>query len=94
MGAAEVFIPITFFVMAGLVFISRGEIGKAIAHAIRVNATDAPEGGGELLEEVAALRREVEQIRLELAETHERLDFTERLLAQQRAPEQLPRAER
>jgi hypothetical protein len=91
MGAAEVFIPITFFVMAGLVFISRGEIGKAIAHAIRVNATDAPEGGAELSEEVAALRREVEQIRLELAETHERLDFTERLLAQSRAPEQLPR---
>ncbi len=92
MGAAEVFIPITFFVMAGLVFISRGEIGKAIAHAIRVNATDAPEGGGELTEEMAALRREVEQIRLELAETHERLDFTERLLAQSRSPEQLPRA--
>ena len=92
MGAAEVFIPITFFVMIGLVFISRGEIGKAIAHAIRVNATDAPEGGGELTEEMAALRREVEQIRLELAETHERLDFTERLLAQSRSPEQLPRA--
>ena len=94
MGAAEVFIPITFFVMIGLVFISRGEIGKAIAHAIRVNASDELEGGGELPEEVAALRREVEQIRLELAETHERLDFTERLLAQGRSPDKLPGVER
>lgn len=94
MGAAEVFIPITFFVMIGLVFISRGEIGKAIAHAIRVNATDEDEGGTPLREELAELRRELEQVRLELAETHERLDFTERMLAQGRPPEKLPGGER
>ena len=91
MGAAEVFIPITFFVMIGLVFISRGEIGKAIAHAIRVNASDELEGSPEVKAELAEMRRDLDQIRLELAETHERLDFTERLLAQSRAPEQLPR---
>ena len=91
MGAAEVLIPITFFVMTGLVFISRGEIGRAIAHAIRVNATDEDEVTPELREELAELRREMETVRQELAETHERLDFTERLLAQQRTPDQLPR---
>ena len=91
MGAAEVFIPITFFVMIGLVFISRGEIGKAIAHAIRVNASDELEGSPEVTAELAELRRDIDQLRLELVETHERLDFTERLLAPSRAPEQLPR---
>lgn len=91
MGAAEVLIPITFFVMTGLVFISRGEIGRAIAHAIRVNSTDEDEVTPELREELAELRREMETVRQELAETHERLDFTERLLAQQRTPDQLPR---
>ena len=35
MSGPEVLIPISFFVMVGLVFISRSEIGKAIAHAIR-----------------------------------------------------------
>ncbi len=94
MGPAEVFIPITFFVMTGLVFISRGEIGKAIAHAIRANATDEDEAGPALREEVAELRREVEQVRHELAETHERLDFAERLLAQGRAMDKLPGVER
>ena len=91
MGTAQVLIPITFFVMTGLVFISRGEIGKAIAHAIRVNSTDEDEVTPELREELAELRREMDTVRQELAETHERLDFTERLLAQQRTPDQLPR---
>ncbi|MDZ4864863.1 MAG: hypothetical protein SGJ01_15650 [Gemmatimonadota bacterium] len=94
MGAAEVFIPITFFVMIGLVFISRGEIGKAIAHAIKAAASGKNPDAGEWRGEVAELRQELEQVRLELAETHERLDFTERLLAQGRSPEKLPGMER
>ena len=32
----------------------------------------------------------MEELRHQLMETQERLDFTERLLARQRAPEQLP----
>lgn len=88
MSGAEVLIPISFFVMIGLVFISRSEIGKAIAHAIRVNAGDADE---ELVAEMQELRAGLDEVRHQLAETQERLDFTERLLAQQRAPEQLPR---
>jgi hypothetical protein len=93
MGAGEVFIPITFFVMIGLAFISRGEIGKAIAHAIRASASGKDGDAGEWRGEVAELRRELEQVRLELAETHERLDFTERMLAQGRTPDKLPGAE-
>lgn len=92
MNGVEVLIPISFFATIGLVFIARSEIGKAIAHAIRVNATDADEEGLAVLgQEVAELRRELEEVRGQLADTHERLDFTERLLAQSRSPEQLPR---
>jgi uncharacterized membrane protein len=76
-------IPLSiFFIMAGLVLISRSQIGAAIAHAIRVNATDAEEEGLEHLgQELVEVRRELDAMRHELAETHERLDFTERLLA-------------
>jgi hypothetical protein len=69
------------FIMAGLVMISRSQIGAAIAHAIRVNATDADEEGLALLgQELNEVKRELETVRHELAETQERLDFTERLL--------------
>ncbi len=87
MGAAEVLIPITFFLSVALVFISRGDIGKAIAHSIRARA-----GGGDVQElriELTEMRQELDQVRQELLETHERLDFSERLLAQGRAPDQL-----
>lgn len=88
MSGSEVLIPISFFVMTGLVFISRSEIGRAIAHAIRVNSGGDDEG---LRAELAALRGDMESVRHELSETQERLDFAERMLAQQRTPEQLPR---
>jgi len=39
-----------------------------------------------------ALREQVEQMQHQLAEAHERIDFTERLLSQARAPEPLPRS--
>lgn len=76
------------FVMVGLVFISRSQIGAAIAHAIRVNATDADEEGLAMLsQELEEVKRELEGMRHELAETQERLDFTERLLASGREPD-------
>lgn len=88
MGAAEVLIPITFFLSVALVFISRGEIGKAIAHSIRARS-----GGADVQElrvELADMRQELDQVRQELLETHERLDFSERLLARSRTSDQLP----
>ncbi len=90
MSGPEVLIPMTFFLTVGAVFISRSEIGKAIAHRIR----SGPGGGGEDLDllrgEVADLRHELDGVRHELAEAQERIDFTERLLAQGRPSEQLP----
>jgi hypothetical protein len=87
MSGPEILIPITFFVTAGALFMSRSEIGKAIAHRIR--------NGGRADDQVAAelseLRRDLDVVRAELAETQERLDFAERLLAQGRTPDQLPR---
>ncbi len=86
MQGPEVLIPITFFLTIGGVFLARGEIGRAIAHRIRGGSVDE-----DLRGEVGELRRELDQVRLELAETHERLDFTERLLANQRPVEGLGR---
>lgn len=66
-----------------------GPVGQAIGKRI------AGEGGGSHLLEsrVEALAEEVMELRQQLAETHERLDFAERLLAQARVPDQLgPRA--
>jgi hypothetical protein len=63
-----------------------GPIGQALARRI---------GGGSDREsfehKFEALADEVDQLRAQLVETHERLDFTERMLAQSRQPEQLPR---
>jgi len=89
MGAAEVLIPITFFLTIGLVFIARGEIGRAIAHAIRARAGVGGEEVVQMRAELSDLRRDLDEMRQELLETHERLDFTERLLAQSRTPDQL-----
>jgi len=58
----------------GMLFaLSKSEIGRAIADRIR--------GGtpGESVE--PALAEEVERLRLEVGELHERMDFAERLLA-------------
>jgi len=61
-------IPISIlFIMVGLVLIARSQIGAAIAHAIRVNATDADEEGLALLgQELGEVKRELETMRLEL----------------------------
>ena len=82
MQGPEVLIPITFFLTIGGVFVARGEIGRAIAHRIR-GGMQADE---EVRTELSDLRRDLDTVRAELAETHERLDFTERLLASNNRP--------
>ncbi len=65
-----------------------GPIAQAFARRIGGGG-----GGGEgeaWRGEVEDLRAGMEELRHQLMETQERLDFTERLLARQRAPEQLP----
>lgn len=66
-----------------LIAISFSPVGRAIADRIRGQAQ--PDGD-------PAVYEELERVRGELAELHERLDFTERLLAQKREAGQLPGA--
>jgi len=82
----EILIPMTFFLTVGGVLIARGEIGKAIAHRIRGGSQPDDRIQGELAE----VRQELDAVRQELGDLHERLDFTERLLARSQDPGQLP----
>ena len=83
-GALALMIPI---ISVGGFFawmIALSPVGKAFAERLRAAKTPAGdrEGQEELLESVEHLRREV-------AELAERVDFTERLLGQQRGGERL-----
>jgi len=71
----------------GVVQVARSPIGQAIGRRLQGRHGQADP---ELVAEVAALRDQVEGLRQQLEETHERLDFTERLLAGRQA-DQLPR---
>jgi Tfp pilus assembly protein PilO len=68
-------------------------IGRALAERIR-GKTAIP-GADELRTELAESREaqaeELQQVRQEVAELAERLDFAERLLAQQRDPQRIAR---
>jgi len=65
----------------GMLFmLSKSEIGRAIADRIR---------GGSPVGTDPALVDEVDRLRREVSELHERVDFTERLLATQREEQRL-----
>jgi hypothetical protein len=72
---AALAIPTAAIVMNGLMKIARMRLEEA-----RIRAGGPADG----LAELAALREEVGDLRHELTEVHERLDFTERVLARQR----------
>lgn len=74
-----VLIPVLVVFFAGLVVLSGTAIGKALARRIAGEHPDARR----LHQDLEALHGEVEALRMELAETQERLDFAERLLARQ-----------
>lgn len=59
-------------------------IGQAIAARIRSSAPSADESVRRLQESQQAVLEEMEALRQEMTEIQERLDFAERLLAQQR----------
>jgi len=87
-GILALFIPI---VAVGGFFawmISLSPVGKAFAERLRHGPV--PPGGGSA-EDHAELAENVEQLRREVAELAERVDFTERLLGQQQAAGQLGR---
>jgi hypothetical protein len=81
-GMIGVFIPI---IAVGGFFawmISLSPLGKAIAERLRHGPV--PRGGAGTAEDQAELVERVDQLRREVAELAERVDFTERLLGQQR----------
>jgi len=76
----------------------RGPLGKALAQWIGgwshneakwIEAKMRESGGGST-GEVEQLRSEVDELRGQLAEVQERLDFAERMLAKTREAERLP----
>ncbi len=84
-GVIAVFIPI---VAVGGFFawmISLSPLGKAYAERMRHATKRADEAG-----DPEELRSTVEELRREVAELAERVDFTERLLAKQQPAEKLP----
>jgi len=77
-------IPIAAIVMGGIQKIARLHLEEA-----KLRAGALPDGA---VAELDQMRIDVEQVRHELAEVQERLDFTERLLAQRRDADRLPGA--
>jgi hypothetical protein len=84
----------------GATAVLRGPIGKALAQwiaswstpehkAMEAKWAEVAGGSSSAPAEVAELREDLEELRRQLAETQERLDFAERLLAQQRAADRL-----
>jgi hypothetical protein len=66
----------------GMLFaLSKTEIGRALADRIRGEGTVTPPD--------PALLEEIDRLRHEVSELHERMDFAERLLAAKREPDKL-----
>lgn len=65
----------------GVVQVARSPIGQAIARRLQGRHGQAD---ADLLADVAALRDQVDMMQQQLSETHERLEFTERLLTRSR----------
>jgi hypothetical protein len=77
----------TVAVIFGLVQLTKGPVGQALARRIQGRGAD---GDGEVRMELAELRDQVDTLRGTLEETQERLDFAERMLSQGRPLDRLP----
>lgn len=68
-------------------------VGRAVADRIRGKHAlpETEDLRGELADQREAQAEELQQVRQEMAELAERLDFAERLLAQQRDPQRISR---
>ena len=73
-----------------IVRVAQSQIGQAIARRIHGKGAVDPD----LREELYEVREQVAGLEQRLAESEERLDFAERLLARPNEPEQLPGASR
>lgn len=90
----EDILAIIFIFGGGSLFlIAISPIGKAIADRIRGGAPNAPGAVHEALEGLREdMLAELQQLRKDVNELGERVDFTERMLAQHREAERLPPA--
>jgi hypothetical protein len=70
----------------GLVNIFRGPVGQAMARRIHGGSASDPELAGELFD----LKSQIEQLQHRLSEAEERIDFSERLLAQKSEDRERP----
>lgn len=70
----------------GIVQVARSQIGTAIARRLQGNAGSDSDLAGD----IQYLREQIDSMQHRLTESEERLEFTERLLAQTRAQENLP----
>jgi uncharacterized caspase-like protein len=73
--------------LAGVIFFGLQKLARTRLEEARLRA-GVSEKAAEA--EITALRDEVGELRRELSEVQERMDFTERLLSQARQPERLP----
>jgi hypothetical protein len=67
-----------------------GSIVWGVVQHARIQAR-RDEADPALAQAVGALRDQVDVLQQQLSDVHDRLDFTERMLAQGRVPEQLPK---
>lgn len=73
-------LPVTLVLIIALALALRGPLGKAIARHLEGDAPAGPD---------PALYEELDALRARVGELEERVDFTERLLAQHREHDQL-----
>lgn len=78
---------ITGAVIFGFIRLMHSPVGVALARRLQGRSGDLDD---EVRGEVAWLRDQVEEVQRQLAETQERLDFTERLLSQSKQMSHLP----
>jgi hypothetical protein len=82
--ALAVLIPVITLFFTGLIAFSFTRLGKAVARRL--------EGGvdNETAIRLASLEAEQDRLHRELGEAHERLEFAERVIAQERVRTELP----
>jgi hypothetical protein len=74
-------IPVGIVASAAAAIVLRGPLGQALARRLEGRTGESTDS--------AAVLRALDEVRGEMAELAERVDFTERVLTQQREPERL-----